>query len=318
MICFVMTSWPQPRQSVDLLALVVGLREAEAVRLRGRRGGAGAVGVALIVVNPSSRASRGPRGRLDDRRRVEGEAVVLADGDEARRELGELVAQDRDELAVAVLLDDVDALVAPDPRRRLGPERQRAEAAVVERHAELGGEPVAGLGRAVVRRAEREEPRRGARAVLDLGLRHERPRRVELPREAVHVVRRSPAASRSTAPSRCGPEPRVKNAPAGWFVPGSVRYGIAVAVHVPVAAPRVLHLLDRRRVEDLAAVERRRRDTGTGPTSSCSSRGRGPRGRRPASGAARRGRRPRRAIVKHSSGEAGKRTGCFASPCELK
>ncbi len=70
--------------------------------------GAGTGGWALIVINPSSRTLAVREDAVDDGRRVEGEAVVLADGDEPRREFGELVAQDRDELGVAVLLDDVD------------------------------------------------------------------------------------------------------------------------------------------------------------------------------------------------------------------
>ena len=217
MICFVMTSWPQPRQSVDLPALVVGLREADAVRLRGRRSGRGVRRRAHASSPPFSRPGAWPgRGdvvqdSVDHGRRVEGEAVVLADGDEARRELGELVAQDRDELPVAVLLDDVDrARGSASSSTASADERQGAEAAVVERDAERRRELVAGLRRAVVRRAVGEEPR--SRARTRPGTRASAPSCAPSRTSSGGGPRcgRSPGASRSTAPVSSWPEPRVK------------------------------------------------------------------------------------------------------------
>lgn len=63
---------------------------------------------------------------VDDRRGVEGEPVVLEDGDEAGGVAGQFVAGG--ELRVAVLLDDVDDLVSVDPVFRFDGEGEGAEA----------------------------------------------------------------------------------------------------------------------------------------------------------------------------------------------
>ena len=165
MTCFVMTSCPQPRHSVDLLPSysAFGRPSRFVFGAAGVGSGGGRLGAhrGQPFFPDVSRSERTPsttvvasRGRPLYWRT--GTKRVASSGNSSRR----IVTS----CAVAVLLDDVDALVAPDPRRRLGADRERAEAAVVERHAELGGEPVATLGHAVVRRAEREDPGDGARA----------------------------------------------------------------------------------------------------------------------------------------------------------
>ena len=123
-----------------LLALVVGLREAEAVRLRSRRGGRGVRGRAHASSPPFSRPSvrPGTRERRSGLRRSRssrraGSPLYWRMETKRVASSGKLVAQDRDELPVAVLLDDVDPVVPPQPVTRFGRERQGPEAAVVER-----------------------------------------------------------------------------------------------------------------------------------------------------------------------------------------
>src|SRR5579863_6933280 len=76
--------------------------------------------------------------RIDDAARVDRNAVIVPYGlqasDQMRRKLR---SQNAIELSVAILLDDVDAIVALDERRDFGRERQSAHPHVVEFYARL-------------------------------------------------------------------------------------------------------------------------------------------------------------------------------------
>ena len=95
--------------------------------------------------------------RIDDGVGVDRHAVVVTNRFEPADQMGgKLGAQDSVELSVAVLLDDVDAVVTLHERRDLRRERQRAHAHVVELDSRFA-QKVARLDDGVMRRAVRED-----------------------------------------------------------------------------------------------------------------------------------------------------------------
>jgi len=127
-----MTSWPPAEAEGRLEPLVVGLRQAEPVRLR--RGG----GLALIVRLPSSSSRRPGRSALRRRpssRRAE--AVVLEDRDEIRPRPGNSSRRIVRSCASRLLLHDVDPVVSIDPVAKLRPTGSARRRQTSELNAEL-------------------------------------------------------------------------------------------------------------------------------------------------------------------------------------
>ena len=266
-----------------LAALVAGLRQADVVRLRGGRSGRRRIRGRAHASSPPFCASEPPARDAGASLRTPSITVVASRGrplywrTDTKRVASSGCSSRRivSELPVAVLLDDVDALVAPHPVDGLGVEGQRAEPAVVERHAERRGELVAGLRRAVVGRAVREDARRRAGTVLDLGPRHHRPRRLELLHEAVDVVDvvlRLLGVLRALVVARAAREvtPRRRSAcPAASGTECRRR-------RRPCTVPRCPSPSRSRRRRAPCRGASAPSGTGTGRTSSCSCRGRGP------------------------------------------
>ena len=166
------------------------------------------------------------------------------------RKLG---AQDSVELSVAVLLDDVDAIVALDERRDFGRERQRAHAHVVDLDSGVAQE-IARLDDGVMRRAVREDRELASLALLDDRRRHDGSRRIVLANEAIEIALPDLGHLRVARLLVVAGAAR-EEAGAGMFGSRQRAIGNAVLVDVAIASPR-LHRAEIVGAEHLAAVER--------------------------------------------------------------
>src|SRR5579862_5339685 len=99
---------------------------------------------------------------------------------------GKFGAQDPIELTVAVLFDDVNAIVALDERRDFGRERQRAQAHVVELDAGFA-QIIARFYSGVVRRSIGENGDLTVFLLFDDGRRHGPARRIVLADETIEI-----------------------------------------------------------------------------------------------------------------------------------
>src|SRR5688572_9943318 len=123
-----------------------------------------------------------------DAARVDRQAAVVADAAQSRRQRRiAFHRQQLEHLAVAVLVDDVHALVLPDELLDGRRERERAQAQIRRVEAAFFLQLIAGLLHRKVARAIRDDADLGALYGLDDRLRHVRPGRLGLLAQAIHV-----------------------------------------------------------------------------------------------------------------------------------
>src|SRR5262245_19860868 len=181
----VIASWPQPLHSVEATPSY-SLRVRPRLLVFGAEAPPGGSGTDVVMAGflPGLVGEH----RLDDGVGVEGQAVVVQHAADLLGRLGQLHAEHAGHLRVAVLLDDVHAVVLREEVAHGVAERERAQTQVVELDA-LPAQRHAGLFDRPVRRAEREDAdfRRLLRRREDR-LRDRAPERLPLLRQAVEVA----------------------------------------------------------------------------------------------------------------------------------
>src|SRR5262245_15696069 len=149
----VIASWPQPLHSVEATPSY-SLRVSPSGLVFGAAAPPGGSGTDVVMAGflPGLVGEQ----RFDDGVGVERQAVVVQDAADLLGRLGQLHAEHAGHLRVAVLLDDVHAVVLREEVANRVAERERAQAQVVELDALVAQRRARLLDRPV-RRAEREE-----------------------------------------------------------------------------------------------------------------------------------------------------------------